>query len=252
MKRGFLQDKVVHHFEESSDIYSSREGVFDNTDIEVINFFKDAKIKPRKILEVGGGSGFLLDQLAKEAEGVQLINCEISYRVYNRQINPEINLIGGNAIHLPFADNTFEYIISKNLFHHLVGRSRKSSKNFSKMAALEMNRVLKDVGYLMIIEEYHDSNFFAALIFYISLLFSIGNITWKYFDIRPKVIVSFLTQIEIRGLFNQKNSNQDQIVFEKFFPFNYKKLFMRLFPFIFKMGYMVHFRKVEKSSDISK
>jgi len=252
MKRGFLKDKIVQHFETSSDIYSTREGVFDNTDIELINFFKDAKIKPRKILEVGGGSGFLMEQLVKEAEGVQLINCEISYRVYQEQVNPEIDLIGGNAIHLPFADNTFEYIISKNLFHHIVGGTRKTSKNLAKMAALEMNRVLKDRGYLMIIEEYHDFNFFAALIFYISLLFSIGNITWKYFDIRPKVIVSFLTPNEIRGLFIHQNSNQDQIAFEKFFPFNYKKIFMRLFPFIFKMGFMVHIRQVEKSSDVSK
>ena len=45
MKRGFLHDKVVQHFETSSEIYSSREGVFDNADIEVINFFMDAKIK---------------------------------------------------------------------------------------------------------------------------------------------------------------------------------------------------------------
>ena len=207
MKRGFLQDKVVQHFEESSDIYSSREGVFDVTDIELINFFKESKIKPRKILEVGGGSGFLLDQLAKEAEGIQLINCEISYRVYNKQVNSEIDLIGGNAIQLPFADNSFEYVISKNLFHHLVGRSRKASKKFAKMAGLEMNRVLEDGGYLMIIEEYHEYKVFAGLIFYISLLFSIGNITWKYFDIRPKVVVSFLTPNEIRKLFIHRENS---------------------------------------------
>ncbi len=244
MRRGFLHDKVVQHFEESSEVYSSREKAFDKTDIDIINFYKDLKLKPRKILEVGGGRGFLLARLEKEVQGVQLINCEISYQVYKEQANQAINLIGGNAIYLPFADCTFEYIISKNLFHHLVGVTRKISKKLARLAASEMRRVVKENGYLMIIEEYHEENFFAALMFYLSLLFSFGNVTWKYFDIRPKVIVSFLSPNEIRGLFDHQNSKRDQIEFEKFYPMQFKKVFMRLFPFIFKMGYMVHIRRV--------
>jgi ubiquinone/menaquinone biosynthesis C-methylase UbiE len=249
MKHNFMQDQVVEHFESAAEIYSSRKGVFDKTDIDLISFFKSAQIKPEKILEVGGGSGYLLDQLGKEAEDVQLINCEISYSTYKLQVNSEINLIGGNAINLPFKTNSFEYIIAKNLLHHIVGTTRKKSKNFAKMAAAEMTRVLNKNGYMMIVEEYHEYSFFAGLIFYLSLLFSLGKISLKHFDIRPKVIVSFLTPNEIHNLFTQKDMVINQVEFEKKYPNKYVNLLlMRLTPFVFDLGFLVQIRRIRKSS----
>ena len=111
-----------------------------------------------------------------------------------------------------------------------------------------MNRVLKKNGCLMIVEEYHQYGFFAGLLFYISLLFSLGNFTWKYFDIRPKVIISFLTPQEIRDLFVHQDTIQDQIEFEQSYPINFTELVMRMFPFVFKLGFLVHIRRIEKSA----
>lgn len=248
MKRKFQQNKVVEHFETSAEVYSSRKGVFDITDKYLINFFKEEKTDPDNILEVGGGSGYLLEQLGFEAKKAQLVNCEIAWKAYQQQVNPHISLTGGNALNLPYKSNTFDYIISKNLFHHIVGTTRKTSKEFAKKAALEMNRVLKKNGCLMIIEEYHEYSFFAGLIFYISLLFSLGKFSWEYFDIRPKVIVSFLTPQEIRDLFFHQDTIQDKTELEFFYPINFKGLVMRMFPFVFKLGFLVHIRRIEKAT----
>ena len=90
MKRKFQQDKVVEHFETSAEVYSARKGVFDETDLDLINFFKEEKTNPENILEVGGGSGYLLEQLGKEAKNAHLVNCEIAVQAYKQQVTQRL------------------------------------------------------------------------------------------------------------------------------------------------------------------
>lgn len=247
-RRKFLQDKVIEHFEKSSDIYSMREGAEDDNDEEIIKAFKENNISPANILEVGGGSGYLINLLGNLSGNVHMVNCELTYRAYSKQINDEIDFVAGNAISLPFHKKSFDVIVSKNLFHHLVGKTPAESKSLAKIAVDEMIRCIKDEGYLMIVEEYHRHKFYSGVLFYLSLLFSVGNITIKAFDIRPKVIISLLTPNEFESMFE---SLEDGInitqVHQRLWDNTFRLPLLKRFPRIFKMGYLVSVKKITKT-----
>ena len=84
----------------------------------------------------------------------------------------------------------------KNLLHHLVGRTRRESKAFVKRAVEEFERVTKDGGYIIILDQYNRYRFFSSVIFYLTLFFSIIGISSKSFAWGKNVIVSFLTPDE--------------------------------------------------------
>ena len=80
------------------------------------------------VLDVGAGSGELLRQISEYADksgrkatlaGLDLN--EISAAVIKRESAsfPSISTVRGDALRLPFCDNSFEYVISSLFFHHL-------------------------------------------------------------------------------------------------------------------------------------
>jgi len=197
----FTERKVKEHFTEASEEYATRKGyVHPEHDPVILNFIKDTCTEDSKVLEVGGGSGYMLDLISSETDIKHLYNCEIVPEVYRNQINKEIGLIGGDALNLPFKSSSFDYVIIKNLLHHLVGRTRRESKDNARRAVKELKRVTKDGGYIIILEQYNRHEFFSTVIFYLTLFFSVFGISFKSFGLRKYVIVSFLTPDEIRKL----------------------------------------------------
>ena len=106
--------------------------------------------------------------------------------------------MGGNALDLPFKDCSFEWVVVKNLLHHLVGRTRRESKAFAKRAVEELIRVTKDGGHVIILDQYNRHKLFSSVIFYLTLFFSVFGICFKSFGWGKNVIVSFLTPDETR------------------------------------------------------
>ena len=78
-------------------------------------------IKPGdKILDVGCGKGFLLYEFTQEVPGVEVTGIDISeYAIENSKKEIRGNLQTGNAISLPFPDDTFDFIISITTLHNL-------------------------------------------------------------------------------------------------------------------------------------
>ncbi|MDI3488530.1 MAG: hypothetical protein PWR26_1247 [Methanosarcinales archaeon] len=197
----FAQKRTMEHFTESDD-YAARSGyVHPEQDPIILDFIKHRCSQASKVLEVGGGSGYMLDLVASHAGISNLYNCELVAHAYRQQVNEHINLVGGDACHLPFKDGTFDFLIAKNLLHHLVGMTRGRSKKKAGDAIREFKRVVRKGGYIVLLEQYNEHEFFASALFYISLLFSFLNISIRWFGWNRKVIVSFLTPQQIKSLF---------------------------------------------------
>jgi ubiquinone/menaquinone biosynthesis C-methylase UbiE len=124
---------------------------------------------------------------------------ELVYDTYIEQVNDNICLMGGDALHIPFKACSFEWVAIKNLLHHLVGRTRRESKAFARHAVEELTRVTKDGGFILILDEYNMHRLFSSIIFYLTLFFSVFSISIKSFGGGKNVIVSFLTPDETKN-----------------------------------------------------
>ena len=96
-----------------------------------------------RILDVGCGKGFLLYEITKLLPKAEVFGIDISeYAVENakEEVKPRIQV--GNAVSLPFEDNSMDYVFALGTIHNLY--------NFELFKALqEMERVSKHNKYTM-------------------------------------------------------------------------------------------------------
>jgi len=216
MEPKFLSKKVINHFTEASENYALRKGiVHPEHDPIIVDFIHSTCSVGSKILEVGGGSGYFLDLVAQNTPVRALYNCELVPEIYSKQVNGDICLIGGTVLKLPFKDSSFDYVVIKNLLHHLVGRTRRESKENCRKAIDELCRVVKNAGYVIVLEQYNRYDIFASIIFYITLFLSIIGAGFKPLGLRKNVIVSFFTPDGIITLLQDEKRVRVEVILSR-------------------------------------
>jgi ubiquinone/menaquinone biosynthesis C-methylase UbiE len=169
----------------------------------IIDFIKSKAKVSDNALEIGGGSGAFLDLIMERMGISNAYNLEFVTDPYRLQVNPLTTLIKGTAVSVPFKSECFDWVIMKNLLHHLIGDTRKASKENVKKAIEEGARVLKKNGHFVILEEYNQHDFFGSIVFYLTLLLSRLNMRIRPFGWERNVIVSFMTPEEILSMTNR-------------------------------------------------
>jgi len=105
-------------------------------------FVETADIKDKTILDIGCGYGwFELNALSRDTQ--MIVATEITkndLETIKKNIkNPRLKLQEADAINLPFANNTFDTVVSWEVIEHI-------PKNTEKMMFSEIKRVLKPNG----------------------------------------------------------------------------------------------------------
>jgi len=73
-----------------------------------------------RILDVGCGKGFLLYEFTQAVPGLEIVGLDISpYALQHAKTEVKGALIEGNAVSLPFANQSFDLVISINTLHNL-------------------------------------------------------------------------------------------------------------------------------------
>lgn len=104
--------------------------------------------KSSKILDIGCGKGFLVKDLLDL--GMDSYGLDISeYAVKNCENDVKGRIHLGNAVNLPFSNNTFDFVISINCIHNL------NKKNCIK-ALREITRVAKSNKSFVQVDSYNN------------------------------------------------------------------------------------------------
>ena len=73
-----------------------------------------------RILDVGCGKGFLLHEFTNAVPGVEIAGIDIStYAIAHAKEEVKSSLRAGNAISLPYPDNSFDFVVSLGGLHNL-------------------------------------------------------------------------------------------------------------------------------------
>lgn len=104
------------------------------------------------VLEVGASSGYRIKYLADIYPGAMFQGVEPSIEAVKHGVSEGVNLVTGTADHLPYGDNAFDVIIY-GFCLYLCDRS-----DLFKIAA-EADRVLKDSGWVVIVDFYSKSTY---------------------------------------------------------------------------------------------
>ena len=119
--------------------------------------------KDARILDISCGSGNLLDKLVK-VNFHNLYGFDLSLemlKVAQKKLPSTVILQNGDVHKLPFSENTFDFVITTEAFHHYYSQKR---------ALLEMKRVTKAGGSIIVV----DVNFFLRPIHFLFEQFEPG------------------------------------------------------------------------------
>ena len=116
--------------------------------------------KGDRILDVGCGKGYLLYEFTQVVPGVEVVGLDISqYAIDNAKSEVQPFLKLGNAVSLPFEDDTFDFVVSITTLHNLY--------NFELQESIrEIERVGKGIRKHIIVESYRDEREKANLLYW--------------------------------------------------------------------------------------
>ena len=124
------------------------------------------KIKP-KVLDVCCGTGSVILSFTECFSDILAIGYDFSHgmllKAYEKDLSHRLILIEGDAATLPFEDDLFDVICCSHALYELKGLDRKK-------ALLEMKRVVKFNGLVLIMEHEIPRKLVIKLLFYIRML----------------------------------------------------------------------------------
>jgi ubiquinone/menaquinone biosynthesis C-methylase UbiE len=149
MKKDFVElskkwfDKQAPVYDDTNTILYSKYGKISCENI--YNHLKDKEYK--KLLDIGCGTGYLIDMLAKEydAEYTGLdLSTEMIKQAKSKNIKNAI-FVEGRSAELPFDDNTFDIVTCSQSFHHYpeTDKPMKEARRVLKQGGLY---ILSDTG----------------------------------------------------------------------------------------------------------
>lgn len=160
-----LEKKSIKQFDHWANDYDRKYGkIFAEWNRQVIG-----QMKPKtgeSVLDIGCGTGILLEQLLNLHEDLKLTGIDISPNMVKiarkKFAGTKVRIDQGSATQLPYPDNSFDVVTCSSSFHH----HPKPTKSLA-----EMSRVLKPGGRCLILDPYTDGGLRSVICWLIPILF---------------------------------------------------------------------------------
>ena len=128
------------------------------------------------LVDIGCGTGNTLEFIKNETVLKNLYGIDVSQNCLLRtkeRVNCDIFL--GSILDSNFIEKMprrFDFVLLSAVLHHLIGKTRRESRALSELAILNCLKLLKDSGYLIIVEPTFYPSMAMDIIFYIKKLSS--------------------------------------------------------------------------------
>lgn len=176
-----------------------------------------------KILDVGGASGIILNSIISTSPHKIDGTILDMFKEYKKQsVNKKIRYIIGSILNNKLKDQTYDFVILRDVLHHLIVGGISEIHTKQEKAIEEMIRLTKNGGYIIFEEEINNSKISSRILYFLSSIANklrFGNLNLGV----GKVIVSFMSRSEIEKVL-KKHASEVVIVKSRFIKWNFSLL----------------------------
>ena len=136
---GIDRNRVRDSFDRHASEYDLHSGVQKLVIARITELLHELQIDPRRVLDIGSGTGLLLKNLSALFPQARLVGLDLAYSMClaaraNQRENLSLSLLTGDAETLPFLDQSFALIVSTSTFQWLGELDRVFSETFRVLA----------------------------------------------------------------------------------------------------------------------
>lgn len=171
-------DTIADDFDGIMNMYDT------NRRVEVIfkDFLGSEDLKGKTLLDGGCGTGWFTKKAIEQGAVVTSVDIAEKLTAITKQKNPETTVITCSILELPFADNTFDYVISSDVIEHTPDPLKGTN---------ELIRVLKPGGKLCITVPNRSFWYFSLVLAnFLGLRKYNGYENWQYYRRYKRFLLS--------------------------------------------------------------
>lgn len=121
---GIDRTRVRHSFDQHAREYENHACVQKRVVARFAGLLRDRPAHPRRVLDIGSGTGMLLRDLAGLYPDADLVGLDLAFGMSltargNLSGNPSVRLLTGDAERLPFGGDAFDLVVSTSTFQWL-------------------------------------------------------------------------------------------------------------------------------------
>jgi 2-polyprenyl-3-methyl-5-hydroxy-6-metoxy-1,4-benzoquinol methylase len=160
--------RTVDYFDSHLPEYSDKRSVY------IEDVLNRLATEESSLVDIGCGAGTLLKQIEKNTPIRKFCGIDLSEKILEKckeRVNCDI--YRGSICDAEFMRNIpekFDFAIVASVLHHLIWKNRKQSMEFAKQAVENSLKVVKDGGYLILLEPTFHPAFMMSALFYVKKL----------------------------------------------------------------------------------
>lgn len=194
-------------FDDHSDFYGKVQ--IQDYDNFFIDFIRKQNNNNKIFLDIGGGSGIFASFLKKNCNELDVFLMDPSLKMLEKNTDKTIVKFQGyfpDKLNNPNNKN-FNYILLKEVLHHVTGKSIKETKALAIESLLNTKKIMADDGYLMIHELFYESyiypQFSRTLIFYLLKFQEKFQVKFPFKEFLLGLSVCFYTRNDLEKFFKE-------------------------------------------------
>lgn len=186
-----LRREIKNYFDIEADRYGGR----------TITRFRDIPKTLKKfvgeknvLLDIGCGKGEFVNYVDNNLDNFFAVGLDLSKEMLSFRSGKKGKFILGDALYLPFKNDSVDVIYMDTLLHHIIGYSTSTPENSQKKVVDEVIRVIKKDGIFIVQELYYEILFPALSNFLFHFLKLRKKINFPIFTREPLVVIDIKTK----------------------------------------------------------